>query len=267
MPEFDIERYLELLRSLRRAGYRLLPARFLAKTCASGQEKCAFLRHDIDAFLNHIDDFARREADEGVVATYYILLSQHYNPNSAQNRRVIRRIVELGHEIGLHYDMTQYPVEREAAINHLQLEIRFLEDIAGTVVRDIAMHQPHLGHCDYFLDVEGLVNPANPSLHEGLIYVSDSCRAWRDETLLRCLRSGGPLRLLLTIHPEVWLDGSTLDRYEYLERVMLPIATAEVKHFFMEHVPSIWTQHPAVAAHDLREGSIQPRDVKFSKEE
>jgi ribosomal protein S18 acetylase RimI-like enzyme len=114
------------------------------------------------------------------------------------------------------------------------------------------MHQPHATIGDPFRELEAYVHPHDPRQAERLLYVSDSCRAWRDESLLRCFSAAPPDRLLLLIHPELWLDGAIEDRFEYLHRVLLPRTAEPAVRYVAGDVARIWSSHPGPRAHDAR---------------
>lgn len=252
MPEFSLEGYHRLLIDLIGAGYRLEPVSMMPEPVAG---RTAYLRHDIDLHIPGVDRIAEIEAVLGVRSTYYVLLTQHYNPVFPQNRTVLRHIAELGHEIGLHYDLTTYPVDEAAALRHLLWECSVLEAVVGKPVKTISMHQPYEGRPDILRQVPGLVHPHDPRLAEGLLYVSDSCRAWRDESLLQCFGPDAPQRLLFLAHPELWLAGAVTDRMRFLSDVVRPNALRQHEEFIDTTVRCVWERHQGPRLHDAREAA------------
>jgi hypothetical protein len=249
MPEFSLGSYAYLIASLRDAGYAFAPLRSMR---ATEPGRTVYLRHDIDLHLLHVDRVAELEAELGVVATYYVALTQPYNVLSSENIAILRRLVELGHDLGLHYDLTCYPTEPEAAHERLAWEVSVLERASESTVCSICMHQPHTGHPNLFERSERWLNPHDPSLAEGLLYVSDSCRAWRDESLLSALGGDAPQRVMLNTHPELWLDGTITGRERYLEDVVMGHAVAQTERYLDETVRAAWRHHSGARAHDAR---------------
>jgi hypothetical protein len=196
---------------------------------------------------------AKAESECGVYATYYVPLTLHYNVLYPDNRRTLRYLIELGHEIGLHYDMETYPMEPEQAVKHLNWEVSILSEVVGHPIHTISMHQPHQGYPDPFQEIDDYVHPRDPRYQDGLLYVSDSCRAWRDEKLLACFGPDPPRRLLLLTHPELWQDGTIGDRMQYLDQVLLETAVREKKEYFDKYVRTVWSSHPGPRLHDERE--------------
>lgn len=249
LPDFSLASYAHLVRSLRDAGYRFAP---IGSMRSVEERRSVYLRHDIDLHLLHVDRMAELEANLGVRATYYVALTQPYNVHSSENVAILRRLVALGHELGLHYDLTCYPTDPDAALEHLTWEVSVLERTGDTTVRSICMHQPHTGHENLFATTDRWLNPHDPRLERDLIYVSDSCRAWRDESLLRCLRPYPPHRVMLNTHPELWLDGTISGRERYLENVVLGNAVRQTERYIDETVRAAWRHHSGARAHDAR---------------
>jgi hypothetical protein len=254
MPAFGLTDFATLLDNLIGAGYVFCPISSLR--CDSGQ-RVVYMRHDIDFHLTDVDQMAAIESERNISSTYYVLLTQHYNPMSAYNRRILRRLADLGHEIGLHYDLMTYPQDLEAAQRHLDWEASMLASVTGSPVRSISMHQPFLGTPDPFRQLDQYVHPHDERCQQDLLYVSDSCRAWRDESLLACFSSDPPRRVQLLIHPELWQDAGYQNRLRYLEHVVTPHVHSEARQFLEEKARHIWSTHPGAHLHDERERKVQ----------
>ena len=250
LPGFSIEDYVSLIHELRQVGYQFVPVSQLAAPIAG---KVAYLRHDIDLHLTQVDIVARAEAECDVIATYYVLLTQHFNLFYPENRRTLRAIQALGHEIGLHYDLQTYPSDPKEAQDHLAWEADLLSQITGVPVNTIAMHQPFTGQADPFRQLIVYINAQYPCYTRDVTYISDSCRAWRDETLLTCFGSNPPRRLMLNTHPELWLDGTVDDRMTYLEDVVMRNGVQPHRDFFDQAVRRVWVEHIGPRLHDERE--------------
>jgi len=249
LPKFDLGDYVSLLQRFRAAGYTLRPVSHIPR---ADRASAVYLRHDVDYFPAPSLPMAEAEAELGCTATYYFLLTGLYNLHEAENLRVLRRLTELGHEIGLHYDLETYPPEPQAAREQLDFEARVLARLSGQPVRTITMHLPFKGTPDPFRLSDAYVHPHDPRWQEDLLYVSDSCRAWRDENLLRCFSAAAPRRLLLLAHPELWMDGGVEDRLTYVQQVVHPAAREPWRRLFEEVVPEIYRIHPAPRLHDDR---------------
>jgi hypothetical protein len=250
LPTFDLHSYEALLGDLGSNGYTFRKVSEM-KNEPNGQ--VVFLRHDVDLHIPGIEQMAMVEAVRGIQATYYIPLTLHFNPLYPDNQRILRQIRDLGHEIGLHYDMETYPTDPKQARKHLDWEVNILSEVAGEPIRTICMHNPHKGQPDPWQEIADYVNPHDPRFREGLLYVSDSCRAWHDESLLTCFGPNPPRRLLLLTHPELWLDGTVGDRMQYLDQILMENGVCQHRDYFDHIVRQVWMTHRAPRLHDERE--------------
>lgn len=251
MPEFSVTGYADLLDALQ---YRQVALRPVSAMASALDGPTAYLRHDIDLHVPGIERVARIEADRGVSATYFVMLTQHYNALYGPNVEIFRELVAMGHELGLHYDLMAYPQDQVSALEQLHREVGLLSGVVGVDVSCISMHQPFEGRPDYFRDSDDYVHPHDPRYGAGLAYVSDSCRAWRDETLVDFLNADSPdRRLLLLTHPELWLDGAIADRMQFLETSLTQNTVAQHSAFIDQTVRGVWSRHPGPALHDQRE--------------
>jgi peptidoglycan/xylan/chitin deacetylase (PgdA/CDA1 family) len=167
---------------------------------------------------------AQVERGLGVRSTYFILVSsKHYNPLEGENAGMIKQIFDLGHEIGLHYDVKQYECYSPDATLALEMEAHVLENITGEKVRSISCHAP-TGPSS-FMKVNGYLDADDPRLRD--IYVHDSGRLWTVKSL-SVLLNDHPKRVQLLIHPCHWegkvarrtkLDDFLLDVLLFLHRI------------------------------------------------
>lgn len=93
---FSHAAYAELVGALADAGYETLTVR---EYLSPGRlpERFVVLRHDVDRKPQRAEALARLEADLGVSASYY------FHPSAFRETRA-ERVVDLGHEVGYHYD-------------------------------------------------------------------------------------------------------------------------------------------------------------------
>lgn len=180
--EYTYSAYKGLMRKLRTNGYT--PIRFC--DVSDDVEFPAIIRHDVDMDLKEAVKLANIEKEEGIRSTYFVLLtSEYYNLLAGDNFRCAREMLELGHEIGLHFDITAY--NKDLSIDEvggaLKKEIELLEHILDIHVKSISWHIPRqdlLGkHLD-FLDEMKIWNAYDPYFYSGYKYVSDSMMRWRE---------------------------------------------------------------------------------------
>lgn len=128
----------------RLAETTVVPLREFAAACSP--ERVVFgLRHDVDDRLGSALEFARIEHERGLRATYFVLHSAPYYRTDAL-LPALRRLEELGHEVGFHYDLVTSQVVRGVDPRaELARELERLRD-AGLDVVGAAAHGSYWGH-------------------------------------------------------------------------------------------------------------------------
>ena len=133
-------------------------------------EKVFLIRHDIDFDIKLAHDMALIENELGIVSTFFFLTSCHsYNVLSKESRLLIRKINEMGHEIGLHFDPTLY---KENLQTHVESEAKILSLASGVEIKSVSLHNPTL-YGEYPL-FKKYVNAYDPSMFSDYNYISDS---------------------------------------------------------------------------------------------
>jgi hypothetical protein len=202
---FDYDTYWSIIERLSRTNR---PLRFA--DLANGLPTSPFfiLRHDVDYSPAAALDLAYQEASRGVRCTYFLLLNSfYYNLLSPEHAGFPARLIAMGHEVGLHYDvkfLEAFPRHRWPEL--IRTQATLLGDLSGTRVTAIAMHQPGLNGEDPLRYTEEYMNAYADRFCREMPYFSDSCRAWWD-TAWEMLASGcAPLRFQLALHPINWAE-------------------------------------------------------------
>ena len=95
--------YIEAIEKARKLEYQFLRLCDFKEMDAC--KKLIVFRHDVDISLENALKFARLEKSLGIQSTYFIRVSAKYNIMFYPNITILREIVNLGHEIGLHYTL------------------------------------------------------------------------------------------------------------------------------------------------------------------
>jgi len=182
---FDLAHYRELLGAARQGGYRF--GTFEREPSAGD----LLLRHDIDMSPEAALTMAELEAEQGVVATYFLMRrSEFYNLEAPSGVHALARLRELGHRIALH------AVHPDAT-----LDKRFDPVLAWHVPDPEYMTAP----------VDGAVNVMQPGYFDPDHYRSDSNQHWRNGCPHEELARGAFDWLQLLVHPEIWVyPGETM---------------------------------------------------------
>lgn len=211
-PYFSLPDYCALLQALQARGYRARD--FLD---ADPSQPHLILRHDIDVWPAYALPMAEAEAALGVSASYFVLVtSPLYNAAAADCRMVLRRLIELGHRVDLHFDAAGHddPQQRDAAAG---AECAWLGALTGQPVRMISFHRPAADLLGNPENLAGRPHAYQPRFFREMGYCSDSRGGWLSGAPLdhAALASGRALQLLT--HPVWWIGEDSaqacLDRY------------------------------------------------------
>ena len=224
--DFTIDIYTELLRGLRHQGYEFQTFRDYLKNPLG---KVVILRHDVDSWPINALQMARTEDKIGSKATYYFRRS----PLSF-DERVLKGIIELGHEIGYHYeDLAACNGDFDKAVKRFEKNLQFYRQYYP--IQTIAMHGRPLSKWDskdlwkkYDYHDYGLIGEPYLDLDfDSMIYLTDTGNCWdgdrysvRDHVrspysfpihstydLINHIERGVlPDQIMLNIHPARWND-------------------------------------------------------------
>src|SRR5436190_22148440 len=108
LAHFTHSAYADFLQELRRNGYEFKS--FLeAESALAAKERFVLMRHDIDFDLQKAAEVALIEERLCVRSTFFFMLrTEHYNLLSRDGTALVRRILDQGHHLGLHFDCASY---------------------------------------------------------------------------------------------------------------------------------------------------------------
>lgn len=200
--DFTIDAYAELV-SAAAARYR-----FLGFTETSADGEVALWRHDIDVSPQRALEMAKVEAASGVLATYFVQVSsRYYSIFEPEVAAILRQIVALGHDLGLHFDaeVTSHQTKPDHD-RRIAFEARVLEEVVEARVASFTLHNPTtlVGVSLDEPSRAGLVNGSCSDLRASYSYCSDSNGLWRFRTLAEMIADPSVSRLYALTHPEWW---------------------------------------------------------------
>jgi hypothetical protein len=234
--KFLLSEYSNFVKQLLEDGYECLP--FSAPEARRTTGKNLLLRHDIDIDPTAALPMAEVERAVGAKSTYYVLLSnRHTNPLDKDFRQSVKKLAELGHWIGLHFDATQYDLAPDSSdfSDFVSQEAALLKWATGVDVDSVSFHRP----ARELLSAPGSLTAPFSHTYENVFlreieYCSDSSGRWaygppedRDAPKL-----GRPFHLLT--HPICWAE-DILDPPSRIARWML----TRVIHDYEYEVPSL----------------------------
>lgn len=193
---FTYENYLRFLSLLEENEYV-----FASYHDWNEKQRCVILRHDIDNSPAKALELAMLEHSKGVRSTYFALLtSDFYNVFSKGTLQCLKSIREYGHEVGLHFDETQYEISNAEKYAFLiKKEASILSEAVGVPVTTVSMHRPSEKTLKADLEIPGIINSYSRIFFKKFKYLSDSRRHWR-EPVGEIIRSGRYERLHILTH-------------------------------------------------------------------
>jgi hypothetical protein len=201
---FELDHYAELLDAAKAGGYRF------ASFDSEPQPGEVLLRHDVDLSLEAAVRMAELESEREVAATYFLMTeSVFYNLASHEGRAAFARLLELGHDVGIHAVWPTVP----------EVDERF--------VRVLAWHNPDPPYMS--TPVDGFVNVMSEPWFTPGHYRSDSNQRWRSGCPHAELARGELEWLQVLTHPEIWVyPGGTM------RETMLAMLDAERERRLMQ---------------------------------
>ena len=176
--------------------------------CHNTAHPTLFMRHDVDVSLKSAVRLAEIESGLGVQATYMVIPnSPLYDIAVDTGRSALRRLCELGHEVALHFDISEHDRLNEVGIvdieDQMNLAGQAIEQVTGVRVRSVSFHRPPPNVLHGPETIGNRVNAYSEALMEN--YVSDSRGRWDGSWRERLNTNPGALNQIL-IHPIWWGD-------------------------------------------------------------
>jgi len=189
----------------------------------SSVEKHVIWRHDVDYSMQRALKLAQIEHKEEVKATYYILLrSEFYNIFEEDIKNCIKNIIGLGHEIGLHFDISHYldKIGTENLLTFLSYEAEILEKEFLITINSFSFHNTSQLTKSFTNDHYGrFLNVYSKTIMEKYQYCSDSTGFWVYERLNNVLQRNDIDFLQILTHPVWWVPEPMLPRERILRAI------------------------------------------------
>lgn len=198
---FSIRHYFDVLDKAKNNYDFIGPLRDVYKL--KKKKNFIILRHDVDISLDHALKMAQMEYDHNLHSTFFILLhSPFYNALTKKNISIIRKISELGHEIGLHYDTDVLSKSPNRAHLQIKNEAKILEDISDQKIVSVTQHNPTTSIKLNPKLISGFLDAMHSTLAKSAVYMSDSVQNWRKGCM--CNHVGEISKLQILTHPIWW---------------------------------------------------------------
>lgn len=176
-------------------------------------------RHDVEFSVHRALKMARIEHDLGVRAYYFVHLhSEFYNTLEKEIFLLIKDVMSLGHQVGLHFDAQFWEVQDQKQLEDcLTKDSKTLEDILGIRINSFSFHNttPALLAMDD-LYLAGLLNVYAREIRQKYRYCTDSTGIWRYERLTDVLNDDSIKCLQVLTHDGMWQDEPMAPRQRVL---------------------------------------------------
>jgi hypothetical protein len=172
--------------------------------------KNLLLRHDVDFSIHRAYRLAQIESENNVYSTFFLLIhSPYYSIFEEELYELISQIIDLGHEIGLHFDFGIYQrrgLDRDTIFEYLAFERDTLEKMFKRPIKVFSFHDPSSEVFRHYADDDycGMINTYSQYLRDNYNYCSDSNGYWRYHRLEDVLVEAKSERLQVLLHPEWW---------------------------------------------------------------
>ena len=226
--DFTYYIYSELIDSLKKSGYVFLP--FIDFVSNNNDcKKCVVIRHDVDRLPGNAFKMARMENGENVKASYYFRIVEE-----SFDEGIIRKIAEMGHEIGYHYEnLSLCGGNYELSIINFESNLEKFRKIYP--VKTICMHGSPFSKWDNrdlwkkydYRDFGIIAEPYFDVDFDEVFYITDTGRSWnnsessvRDKVnskfdikikdtnhLIEKIQNNElPDKIMINVHPQRWTD-------------------------------------------------------------
>jgi hypothetical protein len=207
MVEFSLEGYRQLLAAFKERGYSFCGFEEIDAHLTE-ERPFVVLRHDIDISLRPALEIARLEYEQGIQATYFVLLrSPFYNVFSRASAEIMSQIHSYGHQIATHIDLTFYDNDWAKALMEVDILSQYYPYTNTEIITLHSSYDLHLMPIDAFQQLDNVYGSA---VRGDVAYISDSTGRWRYGHPLEsdAFKARKPIQLLT--HPIWWVqEGET----------------------------------------------------------
>lgn len=203
---FLYSHWKDILVEASRLGYALTSF----KNYNPSMERVIILRHDVDQLVN-IEIMSRIERECGATATYFIRIhSSYYNPLSYQNYIRFKKLIAMGHEIGLHFDGIPFVDSSGKDLAFIfKKDKQLLETMFDIEIVSASLHafwtRPVPDYFGFNTGKLGIENYAyDAKFTKDMKYISDSRGGWQEGCLCKLLGKYPKIQCLT--HPYWWYE-------------------------------------------------------------
>lgn len=182
------------------SGYK-----FLLLGQKNKKKKSIYMVHDCDFSLESALNLAIKEKEIEIKSTYFLRLgSKNYNILNPYYSDIVKKIIENGHDVGLHYENLFLKEE----INY---SIKLISKAIQHKIKYFNVHEPTRSGLDFSLNNSEYNRCYNSRFFKNFKYISDSGGRWREGCFSQHINKYN--NLLVSTHPVWWYEESP--RFNY----------------------------------------------------
>lgn len=161
------------------------------------------LRHDIDYSLDAALKIAEIEKKLDIKSTFFVLFhAEMYNLFSSSSIKIINKILDMGHDLGLHYDSSAIFQLGKNTADIIKSEIQTMEQHFKIKIEAVSAHDPTLN--GKLTLPSNVVNAYSKEFVKERKYLSDSVQYWREGCFCNYFDKFEKFQIL--IHPIWWTE-------------------------------------------------------------
>ncbi len=172
----------------------------------SNHMRVVILRHDVDFCTSSALKIAQIENELNIKSIFFLLLNTNfYNLHSRKNYINVCKILDMGHNIGLHFDTSVYH-KKECEVNCIK-EVQALERLFGIKNKIISFHRPRKKLLNTNKKFAGYEHTYMSKFTKNMFYCSDSQGKWlfkRPENIIKKYINKSDFKMQLLTHPIWW---------------------------------------------------------------
>lgn len=201
---FTLKHYEEICNIIIKSQYKIC----FFNNCSSVYKNILILRHDIDQSLEQSIKMATIENEYNIKSTFFIWLrSPFYNIFEKKYSDIVYEIINLNHQIGLHFDESVYKIDNEIDLNqYIEKEINFIKTYFNINIYAVSMHRPSKWLLNNDVKLNKYVNIYEKRFFKDFKYLSDSRRQWREGCICNKIDVNRYNKLHILIHPFWWVS-------------------------------------------------------------
>jgi len=226
--KFDKKSYEDLLKFILKSKLKISSFKDVNESGRS-----IIIRHDVDFCPVLALDLALIDIKYNIKSTFFFLLrSSFYNTISSQNYNAIKKIISLGHTVGLHFDASIYG-NKELDVN-CRKEISILEKIFDIKIDIVSFHRPVKSLINTNKEIANCKHTYMKKYFEDMVYCSDSEGRWRFKNPIDIISkeiNKIDFKMQLLIHPIWWTTSGRLSSTSKLDYFL-----NKRKNYFMQQL-------------------------------